>query len=137
METDKLFQSIRISVIFPFIDVEVCPIQIVFIIAIDISRNPSLMIHGKYVGLGCFDPAKSFPVFFSGKTASTNRGWTRMNTDESAADRSSAFICVHPRFTTEKLFLICRHLRTYGQVLITLLGSGNIPKKSECQELFS
>ncbi|RLC22181.1 MAG: hypothetical protein DRI57_00440 [Deltaproteobacteria bacterium] len=29
----------------------------------------------------------------------------------------SAFICVHLRLTTEKLFLICRYLKTYGQVL--------------------
>ena len=41
-------------------------------------------------------PAKSFPGFFPGKTAFTDRGWTRMNADESAADRHlclSAFIC--------------------------------------------
>ena len=29
-----------------------------------------------------------------------------MNADESATDRPSAFICVHLRLTTEKLFLM-------------------------------
>ncbi len=46
-------------------------------------------IHNKY-------PAKNFPGFFPEKTAFTDRGWTRMNADESAADRHlrlSAFIC--------------------------------------------
>ena len=60
-------------------------------------------------------PAKSFPGFFSGKTAFTNRGWTRMNADESGRQA----VCVHLRFTMRKLFLICRYLKTYGQVLNT------------------
>ena len=37
-----------------------------------------LVMRGKY-------PAKSFPGFFPGKTAFTDRGWTRINADESAA----------------------------------------------------
>ena len=41
-----------------------------------------------------------------------------MNADESAADRPSAFICVHLRFTIEELFLIYRYLKIYGQDLL-------------------
>ena len=42
-----------------------------------------------------------------------------MNADDSAADRPSASICVHLRFIMEKLFLISRHLKTYGLILKT------------------
>ena len=88
---------------------------------------------------GCINnkyPAKNFSGFFSGKTTFTDRGWTRMNADESATDRPSAFICVHLRLTMEKLFLICRYLKTYGQVLsdqITLGSDWQIRTCRICQ----
>ena len=56
-----------------------------------------------------------------------------MNADESAADRPSAFICVHPRLTMEKLFLTCRYLKTYGQILNIWKS---IRKKSRHLEVF-
>ena len=57
-------------------------------------------------------PAKSFSGFFHGKTAFTNRGWTRMNADESAPDRHLRYLRL------SAVPSICKYLEIYGQVLI-------------------